>query len=151
VPLYVLDTNLYIRASRSEEWNGALEEFYASFAPFVYLHSVVATELLIGCTNDLLERRTQANLIEPFEARGRVITPTHGAWKRAGRIISRLVSQRHLSSNGVPRSFLNDCLLATSASDRGYTIITDNLADFELIARVADVDVVPPWPERPVA
>jgi predicted nucleic acid-binding protein len=148
---YVLDTNLYVRASRDEAWSGALEDFYASFAPFVYLHSVVATELLVGCTNDLLERRTQTALIEPFESRGRVVTPSHGAWKRAGRIVAALVRQRRFSPNGVPRSFLNDCLLATSASENGLTVITGNLADFELIGTVTDVDVVAPWPERPAA
>jgi predicted nucleic acid-binding protein len=151
VPRYVLDTNLYVRAARSDEWNGALEAFYASFAPFVYLHSVVATELLAGCTNDLLERRTQTRLIEPFEARGRVVTPSHGAWKRSGRLIATLIGQKRISPNGIQRSFLNDCLLATSAREHGYTLITDNLADFELIRTVTPVDVVPPWPERPEA
>jgi predicted nucleic acid-binding protein len=146
---FVLDTNIYIRAARSDEWNGELEAFFASFSPFVYLHSVVATEILAGCTNDLLERRTQVQLIEPFESRGRVITPSHGAWKRAGRLVGTLIGQKRISPNGIQRSFLNDCLLATSAREHGYTLITDNTRDFDLIRTVADVDVVPPWPERP--
>jgi predicted nucleic acid-binding protein len=148
VPRYVLDTNLYIRATRSDEWNGALEAFYAKSAPFVYLHSVVAAELLAGCASPDLERRTQAGLVAPFERRGRVISPGHGAWKRAGLIVAALVREKRLSPNGIQRSFLNDCLLAASAREHGFTLVTDNPRDFDLIRTVAPVDVVPPWPTR---
>ena len=33
-------------------------------------------------------------------------------------------------------SFFNDCLLAASSIEQGFTIVTHNIADFSLIARV---------------
>jgi hypothetical protein len=35
VPKYVLDTNVYIRATCSDEWSRALETFFIAFAPEV--------------------------------------------------------------------------------------------------------------------
>lgn len=146
MPKYVLDTSLYVRATRDEERNRELQAFYRACAPFVYLHSVVAGELLAGAASPDLERRTLRHLVAPFEATGRLVTPGHAAWRRAGGIVARLVREKRLSPNGVPRSFLNDCLIAASARDHGLTVVTDNLRDFELIRTVEPVEAVPPWP-----
>lgn len=146
MPKYVLDTNIYVYATRSEDWNRALESFYWSFAPFVYLHSVVASELLAGSIQSNLERKTKARFIEPFESVGRVITPGHSAWKRAGRIIARLVRDRKLSPQDIKRSFANDCILAASQRDHGFVLVTDNIEDFKLIGSVEPVEVTAPWP-----
>lgn len=146
MPKYVLDTSLYVYATRDEEWNRELQAFYQARAPFVYLHSVVAGELLAGAVSSDLERRTHRHLIAPFESTGRLVTPGHGAWKRAGAAVARLVRERRLSPNGIRRSFLNDCLIAASARDHGLVVVTDNLRDFELIRTVEPVEVVPPWP-----
>lgn len=146
MPKYVLDTSLYVYATRSEAWNRELQAFYQALAPFVYLHSVVAGELLAGSTSPELERRTQRGFIAPFEATGRLVTPGHGAWKRAGAVVARLVREKRLSPNGIRRSFLNDCLIAASARDHGLVVVTDNLRDFELIRTVEPVEVAPPWP-----
>jgi predicted nucleic acid-binding protein len=146
VPKYVLDTNLYIRATRDNVWHAELEAFVWSHAPDLHLHSVVAGELLAGALDSGLKRKTEERFIAPFEAVGRVITPGHGAWKRAGDIVAGLVRAKHVSSNGLKRSLLNDCLIAASAQDHGFTLITDNAKDFALINKVARVNVVPPWP-----
>jgi predicted nucleic acid-binding protein len=146
VPKYVLDTSLYVYATRSDEWNRQLQAFYQAFAPSVYLHSVVAGELLAGATSPELERRTQRHLVAPFESTGRLVTPGHGAWKRAGAVVARLVAEKRLSPNGIRRSFLNDCLIAASARDHGLVVVTDNFRDFELIRTVEPVEVAPPWP-----
>lgn len=146
MPKYVVDTSLYVHATRDERRNAELQAFYQAFAPFVYLHSVVAGELLAGAVSPGLERRTQEHLIAPFEATGRVVTPGHGAWRRAGRIVARLVREKRLSPNGIGRSFLNDCLIAASARDHGLTVVTENRRDFDLIRSVSPVDLVPPWP-----
>jgi predicted nucleic acid-binding protein len=79
VPRYVVDTNLYIEATRSDDAADQLKSFYARFLPHVHLHSVVAQELLAGAVTTQLERDTQAEFIEPFQAVGRVITPSHRA------------------------------------------------------------------------
>ncbi|HEX8275417.1 MAG TPA: type II toxin-antitoxin system VapC family toxin [Longimicrobiaceae bacterium] len=146
MPKYVLDTSLYVYATRSDDWSRELQAFYRAFAPSVYLHSVVAGELLAGATSPELERRTQRHLVAPFESTGRLVTPGHGAWKRAGAVVARLVKEKRLSPNGIRRSFLNDCLIAASARDHGLVVVTDNLRDFELIRTVEPVEVAPPWP-----
>jgi predicted nucleic acid-binding protein len=109
---HVLDTNLYILATRDVAWNRALEAFSTAYAPALHLHSVVALELLAGATSAALRRRTQTALIEPFERRRRVITPGRAAWKQAGTIIAELVADRKLSREGISRSFVSDCVLA---------------------------------------
>lgn len=143
---YVLDTSLYVRATRDDEWNRELTAFYSLHTPLVHLHSVVAGELLAGAIRPGLDEQTRRCFLAPFEAVGRVITPTHAAWSRAGRIVSGLIRQGALSPTGVKRSFFNDCLIASSAREEGFVLITDNQADFELIAAEQPVRFVPPWP-----
>lgn len=144
---YVLDTNLYINATRNQDGNTELEEFFWDATPSVYLHSVVAAELLAGAIDPAQERRIQRAYLTDLEAAGRVVTPSHRAWKRAGAIITQLVRARKLSPNGIPRSFLNDCVIAASAREHGFTLITANTRDFDLIRSVESVSVVPSWPE----
>jgi predicted nucleic acid-binding protein len=143
---HVLDTNLYIMATRDAAWNRALEAFSTAYAPALHLHSVVALELLAGATSGALRRRTEAAFIEPFERRRRLITPGHGAWKQAGTIIAELIASRKLSREGVSRSFVSDCVLAASAREHGFVLVTQNPRDFDLIAGVLRFDHVPPWP-----
>lgn len=48
------------------------------------------------------------------------------------------------------RTFLNDCLIAASAGEHGFVLVTRNLRDFETIQRVEPgVEHVPPWPSEP--
>ncbi|HET7234031.1 MAG TPA: type II toxin-antitoxin system VapC family toxin [Longimicrobium sp.] len=147
MPKYILDTGLYIRATREDPWNTALEQFAWNFAPFIYLHSTVANELLAGALSTKLERRTQELFIEPFEATRRVITPTHRDWKQAGLVVPHLVRMKKLTPQGVTRSFPNDCLIAASARELGVTVITENERDFRLISTVLPVKFCPPWPQ----
>lgn len=147
MPKYVLDSNLYIQATREDDFNSELEAFFWAAAPFVYLHSTVAGELLAGAFQPQLERRTLEHFIKPHQDTGRVITPSHATWLRAGQIIVKLVRAKRLAAKGIPRSFFNDCLIAASGREHGLTIITRNTADFDLIRTVEPVEAVPPWPE----
>lgn len=144
---YVLDTNLYIYATRDRGWNAELEAFLWDTTPSIYLHSVVAAELLSGAIDPAQERKIQREFLAHLEAAGRVVTPTHRAWKRASAIITQLVRARKLSATGIPRSFINDCLIAASAREHGFTLITANIRDFDMIRSVAAVNVTAPWPE----
>jgi predicted nucleic acid-binding protein len=146
VAKYLLDTNIYIAATRDDTWNAELEAFLWSWTPFIFISSVVAGELLTGAVRPELERRTYSEFIAPLEETDRLITPTHAAWTRAGRIIAKLIRAKRLGADGVPKSFFNDCLIATSARDHGCTIITQNTKDFELIGTIEPVKVFPPWP-----
>lgn len=147
MPRYVLDSNVYIQATRDAAFNQELEAFLWTAAPFVHMHSVVAGELLAGAVHPELERRTYEQFIEPYEAMRRVVTPSHPTWRRAGGIVAQLIRSKRLAANGVPRSFFNDCLIAASAREHGFTLVTRNTADFELIGGVERVDVVAPWPQ----
>lgn len=144
---YVLDTNLYIEATRSDDAADQLKSFYARFLPSVYLHSVVAQELLAGAVSTQLAREIQAQFIGPFEAVGRVITPTHRAWRRAGGIMALLVETKRVSPGGFKPSFIGDCLLAASAREHGFVLVTRNTQDFDLIRPAEPLEVVQPWPQ----
>jgi len=60
-------------------------------ASVVYLSSVVAQELLAGAHDNEL-RGLKKRMFEPLEKLGRVVTPTHRAWKDAGTILYKLRS-----------------------------------------------------------
>jgi predicted nucleic acid-binding protein len=146
---YVVDTNLYIEATRSEDAADHLDAFHARVLPYIHLHSVVAQELLAGAVRPEVERRLRDSLVRPFEKVGRVLTPTHRCWKRAGEIMARLVRAKKLSPGGFGPSFVNDCLIAASAREHGFVLVTRNVRDFQLIGTVEPVEVIAPWPLAP--
>jgi predicted nucleic acid-binding protein len=143
---YVLDTHLYIEATRSPERNRELVAFFTRHTPSIYLHSVVAAELLAGAVGRGLETRTRRAFLAPLEAVGRVLAPSHESWKRAGAILAGLVRRKLVAPGSFSRSFFNDCLIAASAREHGFVLITSNTADFDRIAKVASVRFCTPWP-----
>lgn len=144
---YALDTNLYIAAIRDKEAGEALDRFSTEHLPSLYLSAVVVQEMLAGAVDVQKERAIQSNLVAPFERKGRLVTPSYRAWKRVGGIIAKLIQQRLVQPGSFPRSFQNDCLIATSCSEAGITLVTRNIRDYELIRKVEPVNVVPPWPD----
>jgi len=130
---YVLDTNVLIEAMRSPAAAERLADWQRRMAPFIHQHSVVAAELLAGARSEATWRRWYEAWILPAERIDRVITPTHATWLRATRIIARLAAR---GQAGHGPAFLNDCLIAASAWERGFTIVTWNTADFERIGLV---------------
>lgn len=144
---YVLDTHLYIEATRSPARNRDLVAFFTRYTPSIHLHSVVAAELLAGAVASGLEERTRRSFLAPLEAVGRVLTPSHTAWKRAGAALARLVRDGVVRPGGFGRSFFNDCVIAASAREHGFTLVTANRRDFERIARVEPFYFTEPWPE----
>ena len=146
---YVLDTNLYVEAITTDEGNAALASFQRRFAPFVFQHSTVAQEILAGAADEAGFRAYREAWVAPFEALGRVLTPSHGEWMRAARIMARLVERGERSPGGFTRSFLNDCLLAASAREQGFVLVTRNARDFDVIERVErGFRHVAPWPRE---
>lgn len=75
-----------------------------------------------------------------------MVTPTHAAWKQSGEVLSALAAENGLEIRRVPRSFVNDVLLALSCREAGLTLVTDNRRDFDRIRRVVTFDFVEPWP-----
>ncbi len=146
---YVVDTNLYVEAITTDEGNEALAAFQRRCAPFLFQHSVVAQEILAGARDEADYREYHEDWVAPFEDLGRVITPTHGSWTRAARIMVRLVASGHMSAGGFSRSFLNDCLIAASTRELGFVLVTRNTADFARIRQVEPgVAYEAPWPDR---
>ena len=43
-------------------------------------------------------------------------------------------------------ALVNDCLIAASARDEDFVLITDNAADFELLSPSLPMKHVSPWP-----
>jgi len=147
VPKYVVDTNLYVEAITTDEGNAALAEFQRRFAPFLFQHSTVVQEILAGARDEAGYRAYHGDWVAPFEALGRIMTPSHTAWTRAALIIVRLVARRRMSSGRFSRSFLNDCLIAASARQHGFVIVTRNTTDFALIRQVEPrLQYALPWP-----
>ena len=146
---FVVDTNLCIDAIRTDEGSEALAQFQRRFAPMLFQHSTVVQEILAGARNEADSRAYHRDWVAPFEDLARVITPSGACWSRAALIMVRLIERRLLSPGGFARSFLNDCLLAASARELGFVLVTRNLGDFELIRRVEPrLAFVPPWPAR---
>lgn len=143
---YVLDTHLYIGATRSESQNRALAAFFTRHTPSIWLHSVVVGELLAGAVAVGLEDRTRRSFLEPLEAVDRVVTPSHRSWERAGGILAALVREGVLSAGGFGRSFFNDCLIAATAREHGFVLVTENARDFGRIRRVEPFEFIAPWP-----
>lgn len=105
-------------------------------------------ELRAGARASELEA-LRALVFAPFERRGRLFTPSHDAWKRAGATLSALAEQEGLELRNVSRGFVDDVMLAASCREAGIVLVTANVRDFTRIARVAPFDFVAPWP-RPI-
>lgn len=143
---YVLDTQLYVSAYRSRGAAAELERFYSSFTPSCYLSSVVLHELLIGSSNPAKAREIEEETAMPFKRTGRVVTPSHSAWERSAEALARLAWEEGLERSTMPKSFVNDVLLAASCREAGVTLITENTRDFLRIRRVVPFEFTAPWP-----
>jgi len=146
VTKYVLDTNIFVHADRDRAWAEELVAFYRAFLPVTFLHAVVIQELLLGAVNARRGRALYEGYVAPFEARGRVVTPSYASWRRSGEVVAALVQRRRLSPGGFGRSFLNDVLLAVSCREAGVVLITTNVSDFSRIRAVEPFRFEPPWP-----
>jgi len=140
-----LDTNLYVRAFRDPAGERELRAFQEKHAPHMYMSSVVLHELEVGGSTTPVVRWVQGTA-RPFTKLHRTITPTHVAWRTAGSAIARLALEGRLDRRTMPRSLVNDFLIAATCRENGVTLVTDNGDDFELIDSVIPFDFVPPWP-----
>ena len=144
--LYLIDSNVYIRAFREAAFGSALQAFHRVSLPRLVVSAVVAVELLVGAQKPDRERAVLRTLVEPFRARRRLITPTWSTWALAAKIDQRIRRQSANRTRLEHRSFMQDILIAASAREVGATIITENTTDFTLIGRYVDIAFVPPWP-----
>jgi predicted nucleic acid-binding protein len=144
---FAADTNLYVLASRNPADAELLKRFYRAFVPRLYLSSIVLHELLVGAQNDAMLRRIHRDIARPFDRTGRIFTPSHGSWTEAGKALAKLAEMGYVDRSALPRSFINDVLLAACCREAGITLVTQNIRDFTRIKHVLAFDFVAPWPE----
>ena len=128
---YILDTNLYVDASRSIASHEQFRTTFAPLLPATYLSAVVAHELL----RDTSDRRALANVREflnPLERTGRIVTPTFNDWVEAAAVVTTIETRDRNWRSKLP-TLLNDILIALSARRVGAVVVTRNRADFVLI------------------
>ena len=147
--MYLLDSNVYIRAFRELAFGRELQEFHQRELPRLVVSAVVASEVLVGAQSARRERTVHRTLVEPFRARRRFVVPGWSTWMRATEIERRLRAHPTVRGRLAERSFFQDILIAASARELGATIVTFNTADFALIGRHMDITFVEPWPRQP--
>lgn len=112
------------------------------------LSSVVVQELIAGAADDS-EAKTWAATAKQLDKENRVLTPSLNDWIEAGRILNNLLRGARSKNRGkTPRLSFNekqriirDVLIARCAKRAGATLITDNVKDFERIARYCVVKI----------
>lgn len=144
--MYLLDSNVYIRAFVDPAVGQELQRFHAEHLSRLVLSAVVASELLVGALSPARERGLRRGLLEPFRTRRRFHVPSWATWELATSIDRRLRSRGGLRASLAQRGFFHDILIAATARELGATIITYNVADFALIARVVAIRFAAPWP-----
>jgi predicted nucleic acid-binding protein len=145
---YVLDTNLYVRAFRSRSGAEEMERYFMEFSPNTYLSSIVLHELLVGAATPGKARQIREDLLGPLIRLGRVITPSHAAWDRAGSALAAMARKESRDMRSIPKSLVHDFLLAASCRESEATLLTDNNRDFRLIRKYLEHEHVAPWPRR---
>jgi predicted nucleic acid-binding protein len=143
---FVLDTNCFVDASRTDHEAAAFAEFCARAAPGLYLSTVVAAELRAGAGNIGDRRTLERQVLSPYLRRGRVLNPSPAAWDALGTTLAALVEQDGLVLRKVRRSFVFDILIARSCRETGATLVSRNSTDLSRIAKVFSFDFVTPYP-----
>ena len=143
---FILDTNLYIDALRNAAAAILFEGHYRALLPSIHMSSVVVQELLAGAESQVHSAKLERDMLRPFERRGRIVAPSHEAWRRSGQVLAALARRNGLDLRRVPKSFVNDILIALSCREAGATLVTNNLDDFARIRAEVDFEYTAPWP-----
>ena len=143
---FVLDTNCFVDASRSDDDAAAFADFCARAAPGLYLSTVVAAELRAGAGSPRDRRTLERHILSPYVRRGRVLNPSPAAWDALGTTLAALVERDGLVLREVRRSFVFDILIARSCRQIGATLVSRNSTDLSRIASVFSFDFVRPYP-----
>jgi predicted nucleic acid-binding protein len=145
--VFLLDSNVYIAAFNESDFGPSFRRFHNACLPQIILSAVVAHELLVGARTLARQRDLARGLLDPFRARRGLHVPGFPTWELAADIDRRLRALGGYEASLAQRSFANDILIAATARELGATIVTRNVADFDLIGRVVPLKHVAPWPE----
>jgi predicted nucleic acid-binding protein len=144
--VYVIDTNLYIRALRNPAFATELESFQRTALARLWLSAVVIFEVMVGALSDAHTDAFERWLVRPFHSRNRVLVPDAASWRLVARMEREIRSMGGFDRKLQQRSFLNDMLIAATCRQTGATLLTANSADFELLNRVVGVRHLPHFP-----
>lgn len=141
---FVFDTNVAIAAMRGRAEQDLFNSFLRRRRGQVWLHASVWLELQAGA-RQVEEREALGSFIEPFLEADRVLVPSQSSWQQAGRVLSRLGDEHGVD---VRRSSIHhDAIIAASARDTGFTLVTKNLSDFQLMSPyLSQLVFAPPYP-----
>ena len=106
----------------------------------ILISSIVVFELL-AAARSREEARDYTLMAERAALRGRLLTPTHEDWVRAGQLFER---RSRLAGRMQPRDHLADLLILLTAARVGGAVLTTNVRHFEAwaeVARASDVEV----------
>lgn len=145
---FVLDTNCFIDASRTDAGADAFAEFCARAAPRLYLSTVVAAELRAGVGNANERRVLDRGVLSSYVRRRRVLNPSAAAWAALGTTLARLVEDEGLVLSEVRKSFVFDILIAWSCRETGAVLVSRNVKDLSRIAKVFKFEFVAPYPSE---
>jgi predicted nucleic acid-binding protein len=130
---YLLDTNVYIEACRSEERRVQFRKAFFPLLPFTFLSATVAYELAANAS-DQNTRELITDFAGRLERVGRTVTPIFSDWIEASEIMTRIAQNEKSWRSKLPQ-LQNDILIALSARRIGATVLTYNREDFLLIRR----------------
>jgi predicted nucleic acid-binding protein len=122
--LLLLDTGIYIRASRGEDYAWLSED--AQVFQRTILTAVVAAELYAG-TRDRREKRALDDLCRAHHSLGHFSSPPATAWIEAGILLRR--AHRTFGQMDFLHHF-RDLLIGLEAVRVGATLVTENVRDF---------------------
>ncbi|MGH9321618.1 MAG: type II toxin-antitoxin system VapC family toxin [Vicinamibacteria bacterium] len=132
----LLDTSVYIDASRSAQAKARFEATFFPLVPLTFLSAVVAYELYVNA-RDRRTRRLVAEWVAPMERTGRLVSPTFSDWVDAADVVASIEERDRTFRSKLP-ALLNDILIALCARRIGATVFTYNRQDFQLIHRHRD-------------
>ena len=144
--MYVIDTNLYIRALTDRAFAPTFHAFQLMALPLLRVSAVVLFELLAGAQDDRRARALERALLRPFRGRDRLLVPADSTWRLVAAIERALRAHGGYDGSLARRSFLNDMLLAASCREAGATLITENARDFGIIRQVFGFRFVTAFP-----
>lgn len=112
------------------------------------LTSVVVQELIAGAVDDS-QAKAIADLAKQLDKVDRLLVPTLEDWIEAGKILNNLLRGARSKNRGrTPKlppeekqRLFRDALIARCAKRAGATLVTDNVKDFEKIARYCELKI----------
>lgn len=143
---YILDSNVYIRASRDRDARRAFDAFLDTSFHHTDFAATVWMELQAGARSPR-DRADVDLLVSPYLDADRMLGPSPVALQQAGRVLAALARTEGLDLSGVRPAFHHDVLLAVTAREHRRTLVTANARDFMRIKRhLSGFRFVAPYP-----